>query len=54
MENKAEQKELILNGDLKKIVWKLSLPAMGAMVLMGLNTFLDSVFVGQLVGEEAL
>ena len=54
MDIKNQQKELILGGDLKKVMWKLSLPAIAAMVLYGLNAFLDTVFVGQLINETAL
>ena len=51
---KDQQKQFILNGDLKQVMWKLSLPAIIAMVLYGLNVFLDTVFVGQLLNETAL
>ncbi len=51
---KDQQKQLILNGNLKQVMWKLSLPAIIAMVLYGLNAFLDTVFVGQLLNETAL
>ncbi len=37
-----------------EVLWKLSLPAVLAMVLFGLNAFLDAVFVGQLVNSNAL
>lgn len=37
-----------------EVLWKLSLPAVLAMVLFGLNAFLDAVFVGQLVNSTAL
>ncbi len=53
-EIKNQQKELILNEDLTKVMWKLSWPAIAAMVLFGLNAFLDTVFVGQLIDETAL
>ena len=53
-EDKKQQSELILHGDMSRLIWKLSLPAMAAMVLFGLNAFLDSIFVGQLIGEKAL
>lgn len=54
MSLQTSQKELILNEKLKKVMWKLSLPAIAAMVLFGLNAFLDTVYVGQLLNENAL
>lgn len=54
MDLKDQQKELILNGKLKKVMWKLSLPAIMAMVLFGLNAFMDTVYIGQLMNEVAL
>ena len=54
MDIKNQQKDFILTGDLTKVMWKLSLPAIAAMVLFGLNAFLDTVFVGQLINETAL
>jgi len=44
----------ILNQKMNTVLWRLSLPAIIAMVLYGLNSFLDSVFVGQLINETAL
>lgn len=51
--NKA-QETLILTQDLQKLVWKLSLPSIAAMVFLGLNTVADAFFVGQLLGKTAL
>ncbi len=51
---KKERSEFILKQPLSSIVWKLSLPAIAAMVLFGLNAFLDAIFVGQLIGSTAL
>lgn len=48
------EKEFILTGNLKTIMWRLSWPSVVAMVLYGLNSFLDGVFVGQLMDSEAL
>ena len=48
-----KEKEMILNGSLWKVCYKLSLPAIIAMVLYGLNVIFDGVFVGRLVGETA-
>ncbi len=54
MKAKNSQSQQILNSSLSSLMWKLSLPAIAAMVLFGLNAFLDAIFVGQLVGETAL
>lgn len=51
--NKA-QETLILTHDLEKLVWRLSLPSIAAMVFLGLNTVADAFFIGQLLGKTAL
>ncbi|PWH85024.1 MATE family efflux transporter [Brumimicrobium oceani] len=50
----SKQQQFILNGNLKKVMWKLSLPAILAMVLYGLNAFMDTIYIGQLLNETAL
>lgn len=53
--NLAEnQKQFVLNGNLTSVMWNLSLPAIAAMVLFGLNAFMDTVYIGQLLNETAL
>lgn len=54
MLEKNKQREMILKDNLWKVMIKLSLPAIIAMVLYGLNTIFDAIFVGQFVGENAL
>ena len=54
MDLRDKQKQLILNQPLAKVMWKLSLPAIAAMVLFGLNAFMDTVYIGQLMNETAL
>lgn len=49
-----DQKQFILNEDKWKVILKLSLPAIIAMLLYGGNTLLDAFFVGRFVGEQAL
>ncbi len=49
-----KEKEMILNDNLWKVCYRLSLPAIIAMVLFGLNVIFDGIFVGRLVGETAL
>lgn len=48
------EKEMILNDNLWKIMIKLAWPAVIAMVLYGLNTVFDAIFVGRFVSEDAL
>ncbi|WP_437729170.1 MATE family efflux transporter [Sorangium sp. So ce861] len=54
MSERDAHKQFILEGNLKVVMWQLSWPAVLAMVLYGLNAFLDAVFVGQLMNESAL
>ncbi|AFZ17601.1 MATE family efflux transporter [Allocoleopsis franciscana] len=44
----------ILNGNLVKLMFKLSTPGILGMLLIALNTFLDALFAGRLIGETAL
>ncbi|MFT6721921.1 MAG: Na+-driven multidrug efflux pump, partial [Bdellovibrionota bacterium] len=50
----AAQRLFLLNGPLPKVMRTLALPAIAAMLLYGLNAFMDTVFVGQLMNEAAL
>ncbi len=52
--HKDKQKIMILNDNLWRVMLKLSWPAIVAMVLHGLNSVFDAVFVGRFVGETAL
>lgn len=52
--NKHEQIKMILNESPWKVVYKLSLPSIIGLLMVGLNSFVDAVFVGKLLGEEAL
>lgn len=54
MDKKEKQKQFILGGNLWKVMFELSWPAIVAMVLYGLNSVLDAVFVGRFVSETAL
>ncbi len=49
-----KEKNMILHDGMIKTCFKLSLPAVVAMLLYGLNTVFDAIFVGNFVGEEAL
>lgn len=48
------RKDFIITGNLWKVMWQMSWPAVIAMVLYGLNMVFDAIFVGQFVGENAL
>lgn len=54
MNSKDAQKQMILTDNLWKVMLKISWPAVVAMVLYGLNTVFDAIFVGRFVGETAL
>lgn len=49
-----DRKTFILEGDLKKVMWETSWPAVVAIVLYGINNFLDAIFVGYLINTKAL
>lgn len=48
------QRQFILTGSMFNVAWRLSWPAVLAMVLYGFNAVLDAIFVGRYVGETAL
>lgn len=52
--NEHIQRDKILTDNLWKLMFTLSLPAVIAMSINGLNTFIDGLFVGQYVGQNAL
>ena len=41
--DKEQQKEFILNGNLWKVLFDLSWPAVIAMVLIGMNNMVDAI-----------
>ncbi|UKB86212.1 MATE family efflux transporter [Chryseobacterium sp. MEBOG06] len=49
-----DRKTFILEGDMKKVMWETSWPAVAAIVLYGINNFLDAIFVGYLINTQAL
>lgn len=49
-----QQRKHIIEGNPYKVIWTLSWPAIVAMVLYGLNNFLDGIFVGHLINNTAL
>lgn len=44
----------ILQGNLVKLMFKLSIPGIFGMLLLGLNNFTDILFAGQLIGKTAV
>lgn len=51
--DRNKEKNMILYDNLWKVCIKLSLPAVIAMLLYGLNTIFDAIFIGRYVGETA-
>lgn len=47
-------RENLVSGDIIKTMLSLSVPAIIGMVVIGLYNFMDAVFVGRLVGPEAM
>lgn len=53
-DSKERQKQFILSNNMWKVMFELSWPAVIAMVLYGLNSVIDAIFVGRFIGEAAL
>lgn len=45
---------LILDGSPRAVLWRMAGPAVAMMLLFGLNSVLDAVYIGQLLGQQAL
>ena len=54
MSKQNEAKDSLLYGDVFKTMISLSVPAILGMVVIGLYNFMDAVFVGRMVGLEAM
>lgn len=52
--DQLDTKNAILTGRLWPVAWRLSMPAVAAMLLYGLNGVMDAIFVGQFCGEASL
>ncbi|NDY96706.1 MATE family efflux transporter [Wenzhouxiangella limi] len=48
------QADLILNGHPWRVAWQMSWPAVVAITLFGLNAMLDAIYIGRLLGQQAL
>ena len=44
----------ILQGNLIKLMFKLSIPSILGIMMVSLNTFIDALFAGRFIGETAL
>lgn len=53
-EQETKVTDEILQGNLTQLMLKLSIPGIVGMLLIGLNPFLDALFAGRLIGENAL
>lgn len=54
MANKNDTRTMLLNDSPWKLLLTLSLPAIIGMVVVGLYNLMDAVFVGQMVGSNAM
>jgi putative MATE family efflux protein len=50
----SEKKLDLKNDGLWKLLWHMSLPGILGMIVLSLNTFVDSLYVGHFIGPEAL
>ncbi|MEM9510356.1 MAG: MATE family efflux transporter, partial [Cyanobacteria bacterium P01_E01_bin.35] len=53
-QKKPQIKDSILQGNLIKLMFKLSIPSILGVLVTTLNTFIDTLFAGRLIGETAL
>lgn len=54
MAEKQDSSSNLLNGNIFRTMLSLSVPAILGMVVIGLYNFMDAVFVGRMVGPEAM
>lgn len=50
----AERNLDLKSDDLWKLLWQMSLPGILGMLVISINTFIDSLYVGHFIGTEAL
>lgn len=50
----SDRTEQILSGSLWTLMYKMSIPAIVGMSINGINAFVDALFVGQFLGQNAL
>lgn len=51
---KSRLTEEILTENVWKLLWRLSMPAIIGMSINGINAFVDGLYVGQFLGQDAL
>lgn len=51
---KTSSREAILKDNLWKLMYRMSLPGIMGMLVISLNSFVDAVFAGRLIGADAL
>lgn len=51
---KSQLTQEILTENVWKLLWRLSMPAIIGMSINGINAFVDGLYVGQFLGQEAL
>lgn len=54
MADKMDTRTMLLGDSPWKLVMKLSIPAIIGMVVVGLYNFMDGVYVGQMIGDNAM
>ena len=54
MTDKNDTRSMLLHDSPQRLVLKLSVPAIIGMVVVGLYNFMDGVYVGQMVGDNAM
>ncbi len=52
--NRDPQARLILEGHPFRVLIRMAVPAVAVMLMFGLNAVMDAVYIGQLIGEQAL
>jgi Na+-driven multidrug efflux pump len=52
--SKDPQARLILEGPPLQVLVRMAVPAVAVMLMFGLNSVMDAVYIGQLIGERAL
>lgn len=54
LETSEKEKRLILHSPMRKVFNQLTWPSILSMVFIGLSGFVDAIYIGRLIGEEAL
>lgn len=54
MDNKTDTRTMLLTATPMQLIFSLSLPAIIGMVVIGLYSLMDGIFVGQMVGTNAM